>query len=299
MKTKHNKHKKSHYNKKHCTPFKKNKLSFSCLSHNSLIKIAKSMNKLGHKIKYNHISDKKLHKIISKEIEDKYKCKNEACWLNIKELMKQLKPSEVEYLQDYFRPHLPKELVKDYTEWLSNFDIEDALYKHSRNLHDFYFYGAVPIDFNKCSVSDLCRINIKKHLENQISKIGIVFNTDDSSGPGQHWMSMYIDLNGKNLDGSPGIYFFDSFGSNPSKEIKDLISKIKKQGKSINKEFIVFHNDKSYQKNTYACGFYCMHFLENMLQGIPFKRYLTSGLNDKKMKRYITQCYLHPEEIKC
>ena len=109
-------------------------------------------------------------------------------------------------------------------------------------------------------------------------------------------MSMYIDLKGINLD-SPGIYFFDSFAHKPTKEIKNLIHKIVNQGKKNDIEFVVSHNDKSYQRNTYACGFYCMHFIEHMLKGLPFKRYLNSGLNDNKMKRYINQCYLHPREI--
>ena len=31
------------------------------------------------------------------------------------------------------------------------------------------------------------------------TKLGIVFNTDESDQPGKHWISMYIDLEGKNF----------------------------------------------------------------------------------------------------
>ena len=58
-------------------------------------------------------------------------------------------------------------------------------------------------------------------------------------------------------------------------------------------------NNKSFQDNTYSCGFYSMHFMEHMLQGLPFHKYLKSGLSDKKMKEYISHCYLDPQEIKC
>ena len=73
------------------------------------------------------------------------------------------------------------EISKDYTEWLSNFDIEEVLYRHHRNLDDFYFYGAVPIDFKQCSVSQKisCKIDILEH-EKVKSKLGIVFNTDET-----------------------------------------------------------------------------------------------------------------------
>jgi hypothetical protein len=301
MTNRKNKHTKKQYKEKQCSPFKKNKLPYSCLSHKSLSKIAKALTQEKDVvIDYAHLDDKELYDTVSDVFANKYNCKSEACWVNIKELMKKLPSSEVEYLQDYFRPLLPKDLVKDYTEWLSNFDIQDVLSKHERNLNDFYFYGAVPIDFNKCSVShDLCKINIMDHKKKGENKLGIVFNTDKSNKPGEHWMAMYIDLIGNNLKDHPGIYFFDSFGSNPTKEIRELIKKIKHQGKKHNIKFIVAHNDKGYQNNTYACGFYCMHFIESMLKGISFNKYLKSNLNDKKMRRYINKCYLHPTEIKC
>ena len=90
---------------------------------------------------------------------------------------------------------------------------------------EFYFYGAVPIDFHKCSVSDLCSFNMKKHLKKGKTKIGIVFNTDPSNKDGKHWISMYIDLIGHNLDSNPGIYYFDSFGRKPPEEILKLAVK--------------------------------------------------------------------------
>ena len=59
---------KSHYNKKHCSPFKK-RLSYSCLSHKSLLKIAKALNKIkGLKIKYKGLNDKELYHKISNSI---------------------------------------------------------------------------------------------------------------------------------------------------------------------------------------------------------------------------------------
>ena len=55
----------------------------------------------------------------------------------------------------------------------------------------------------------------------------MVFNTDEDAGPGQHWFAMYVDVNGKNLNSQPGIYYFDSFASKPESEIKELIEKKK------------------------------------------------------------------------
>ena len=304
-KTKHKKtnHKKKHkqtkhHTGKHCSPFKKN-LTYSCLSHKALHNIVKAINKVnGITINYKGVSDEELYQEVCNVMENNFNCKTEACWLNIRKIMKNLSKKDVEHFKSHFRPHMPKEIVDDYTEWISNFDIEAVLKQYQEDLPYFHFYGAIPRDFSDCSVSDLCKIDIGKHLDRGEHKLGMVFNTDESDKPGKHWLSMFIDLNGSNLDGQPGIYHFDSFGSKPLKEMKDLIQKVEEQGKQRNMDFVVTNNDRSFQNNSYSCGFYSMHFMEYMLRGLPFQRYLKSGLTDKKMVDYQKHCYLHPEEIK-
>jgi hypothetical protein len=289
----------SHFKQKHCSP-KQDKLDFSCLSSDVLVKISKALNKLnGFQVKHEGVPEKVLYKKICNVMENNFNCKNEACWLNIRKLMNNLSSEDAKYFRDHFRPHMPKEIVDDYTKWISNFDIEAVLNQHHHESSGVYSYGAVPIDFKKCSVSsDLCKINLKRHINNKEDKLVIVFNTDDSSSPGEHWMGMYVDIFGKNLDNQPGIYFLDSFANKPMQEVTELINKLKKQGEDMNKEFIVTINDKPLQRNNFSCGFYCMHFLEHMIKGLSFKDYINSGLNDKKMIEYRNHCYLDPEEIK-
>ena len=289
--------KKSHFRKKHCSPTKK-RLSYSCLSKKLLLLFAKAINSIGDEtIIIKGKSNKYIYNRICHIMKHSFNCKTEACWLNIRKIMNQLSPKDVSLFKQYFRPQMPDDIVEDYTEWISNFDIESVMNQYHNDLNDFYFYGAVPIDFNKCSVSQLCKINLSQHISNGIRKIGIIFNTDKSNKSGKHWISMYIDIYGKNLNGQPGIYFFDSFASNLVKEIKDLIKLIKKQGDKHNIEFISTHNTKSIQNNTFSCGFYCMHFLEHMIRGHPFKKYIKSGLTDKKMIKYRNHCFLNPKEI--
>jgi len=290
----------THYEEHHCSP-KQDKLGFSCLSHDALIKIGKAINSLkGIELKYDGLPDKVLYKKICNVMQNNFNCKNEACWLNIRKLMNNLSSEDLKYFRTHFRPKMPEDIIDDYTKWISNYDIEAVLKQHHDETPGVYSYGAIPIDFKSCSVSsDLCKINLKEHIDKSEDKLAMVFNTDDSKGPGQHWIAMYVDVNGKNLDSQPGIYFFDSFASKPMKEVKDLIDKLKIQGSKLNKEFIVTINDKSLQKNNFSCGFYSMHFLEHMIKETPFSEYINSGLSDKKMIEYRNHCYLHPDEIKC
>ena len=286
---------KTHYRKKHCSP-KKGKLTYSCFTKSSLATIARSLNKLPN-IEINLDQDvSKIYEDINNVMKHNFNCNTEACWMSIRKFMNLLTSDQADIVRSHFRPHMPKDIADDYTKWISNYDIIDVLKQYHDEFEEFYSYGAVPIDFSKCSVSqDLCKISIHRHKQRGETKLGIVFNTDTSGGPGEHWICMFIDIDGVNLDGQPGIYYFDSFGEPPEKEIKQLIQKVQKETKD---RFAVFNNDKQFQKNTYSCGFYCMHFLEHMIQGKSFQEYKTSKVNDKVILRYRTHCFLHPNEIK-
>ena len=286
-----------------CSPFKQT-LSYSCLSSNALSMVAKAVHKFEPSLTLKQ-PDKQLYKDICEILKKSSTCNTEACWLQIRTLMNQLSPSERKYFRSHFRPHMPEELVNNYKEWISNYNIKEVIDQYHNDLPEFYSYGAVPLDFRKCSVSSLCTIDIKKHINKGEHKIGIIFNTDESDEPGEHWIAMYIDIAGKNLDGQPGIYYFDSFGHEPEQEITDLIERITNQSSNLQQpettnplEFIVTHNKKTIQNNSFSCGFYCMHFMEHMIKEYPFKKYLNSGLSDKVMIDYQRTCYLHPDEIK-
>lgn len=278
------------YKKDNCSPGETD-VSGSCLDKDTILKIAHCLNKLKHtNSEIMHINTKQspesIHGDICKEILKISDCSSEACWMKIKFLMDELGEHQEKFKKS-FKPLMPKEWLKDYNEWLSNFDIEDSIKQHLNTCNEFYFYGAVPIDFHNCSVSNLCRINIKEHLKNGKTKIGIVFNTDPSTESGEHWISMYIDLASHNFK-YPSIYYFDSFGRKPPIQVKNLIKKLKKQSrmkikKNKKKELLYFYNDHSFQTENSQCGMYAIHFIKNMINNTSFKDYLNMELTDELM----------------
>lgn len=283
------------YDTKQCTPHKTH-VCYSCFDEGSIRKIAKALNSCSNvDINIKEHNTHKLYNEVCNVIKEKFKCNTEACWTTIRTLMNKLSKKDVITLKKYFKPLLPKDLLKSYTEWLSNLDIDKVLKQYHENLSDFYYFDAEPIDFRKCNVSNkLCSFNIQDYLKKGYKKLAFVFNTDVSHGKGKHWISMYIDCTGINLNGQPGIYYFDSFGDKPMKEVLAFIDRIKCQSK---KKYIVSYNKRCHQNNTYACGFYCIHFIESMINGISFKKYVNSGINDKFMKEYIEHCFIHPKKI--
>ena len=289
------------FKKKHCAPGK-DTTDGSCLDEELIKKIAKIVNRMRKKDKdLPEINCKdpieKIHGCVCKTLQQITGCSSEACWLKIKTLMKHL-GKDKEKFKESFKPIMPEEWLEDYNAWLGTDDIENCLEQHQKTDKTFYFYGAEPIDFADCSVSNLCSFDMEKHLEKGQDKIGVVFNTDPHNKPGQHWMSLYMDLSGINIKGVPAIYYFDSYGRKPGKEVSKLIKKVKKQGEKCNNPVKYFYNDKEYQNKDAQCGMYCIHFIKEMQKGIDFKKFLNSGLSDKKMVEVRDDYFISPNEIK-
>ena len=204
--------------------------------------------------------------------------------MNMDKLMGLLGKKDKLQFKESFKPIMPKKWVNDYNTWLRTDDIEKCLDQHDKSDNHFYFYGAVPIDFNKCSVSDLCSFNLKKHISNGIRKIGIVFNTDPHNEPGEHWISAYIDIYGDNLNKIPGLYYYDSYGEGPPKEVKDLFQKIKKQGINLNKKFKV--NDLVIFESTVYPGVtenFCKKIIEKK-SNLSFNKDFFCGYSPERIK---------------
>ena len=156
------------FKKKHCAPGK-DTTDGSCLDEELIKKIAKIVNRMRKKDKdLPEINCKdpieKIHGCVCKTLQQITGCSSEACWLKIKTLMKHL-GKDKEKFKESFKPIMPEEWLEDYYAWLGTDDIENCLEQHQKTDKTFYFYGAEPIDFADCSVSNLCSFDMEKHLE--------------------------------------------------------------------------------------------------------------------------------------
>jgi len=213
---------------KYCAPGKGDK--FTCFSLNSLKKIADSWNTQNpDKIQYTN-NKKKLWNQLSEKFRKVSKCKGEWCWLD-SDILKNLNSDEIQ--NNTFRPRMPVSWKKKKNTWLSTIDIAKVLEQYHKQHKDFQFIGPVPIDFDKklspgiCVVNELCKLNIKKLYNNGKRKLGIVFNLDPHTSNGSHWVCMFCNFN------TGGIYYFDSYGYKPNKEISQLLKRIQIQGNNM------------------------------------------------------------------
>ena len=177
------------------------------------------------------------------------------------------------------KPSAPSSWDKNPEEWLSSLDIEAIEKEYTKVFPKYYFVGCVPIDFDKksstgkCLVSTLCSLNIKSLYEKGYDKIGIVFNTDVSTGPGQHWIALFADVDPQYE--YPRITYFDSYSHAPEKEIQRLMFRWKEQldgMKLHSKPTELSYNHTRHQYENSECGMYCIYFHLACIVGLPMDK---------------------------
>ncbi len=165
------------------------------------------------------------------------------------------------------RPKAPQEWAVNRYEWLSSDDI-DTIEKNFAELFPDYFYvGAVPMDFDlksetqECLVSALCSMKLPELYKKGKHRIGIVINTDPHDGPGQHWVAVFCDIRPE-LE-YPRMTYFDSYAQNPEPEIKILMKRWKEQWDREEvhpTEMKLTFNKTRHQYKDSECGMYCIYF---------------------------------------
>lgn len=257
-------------------------LGYTCYSKPILFKIKDSWNKKHptHKITSNdpYIIWKSLRSVMEHE----HACKRESCWLKhlcIKEGL----PSNVYDLT--FSPQMPKSWLNNPNEWLSSLDIVKVMKQWEQRYKHFKFIGPSPIDydthrmFGECVWDELCEFKLSEHLKKAHTKIGVIFNLDPHYKSGSHWVALFINDNKKT------IYYFDSYGDPPPKQIKKFINNTIKQSAELNTPYKYLENKRRHQFGDSECGMYSMYFITEMLKNRCFERFQNKKVTDGYMLR--------------
>ena len=268
-----------------CSPKPNNEINnFSCYTNRSLIKLRDMWNARHPDSKIITSSPKEIHKMLSEKLMNA--CNKESCWLKQKADFGNV----INDLADSFAPLSPPEWKKNPNEWLSSDDIMKVMKQYEKAYKCFDFIGPTPIDFDKrklygeCVWDELCNFSLKEQIKEGKTKIGIIFNTDTHDKPGQHWISMFINIKKKS------IFFFDSTGDKPPKEINVFVKRLKEQGLNL-KPKINFKYDSNegveHQYGNTECGVYSLYFIVHMLEDKTTEHYLkTHILKDEYINKF-------------
>lgn len=268
-----------------CSPKEKDKINkFSCYTDETLIKLRDLWNERhpDKPIKTNNTQE--IHKILTDKLSKV--CNKESCWLKQKFTQNKLD----EAISDSFAPESPNEWEKNPNEWLTSSDIINVMKQYEKAYKCFDFIGPSPIDFDtkkmfgECVWDELCNFSLSEQIKKGKTKIGIIFNTDPHTRPGEHWISMFINIKkGK-------IFFFDSVGNPIPELIMVFVNKIIEQGQNLNPKInFIFdqnHPVEHQYKNT-ECGIYSLFFIIHMLEDKITEHYLkTHILKDEYMEKF-------------
>jgi hypothetical protein len=174
------------------------------------------------------------------------------------------------------RPKAPDAWMVNPTEWLSSLDIEKVSKEYQKLFKNYIFLGCIPIDFDlksptgKCLVDALCSTNLKELYRKGKTQIGIVFNTDVHTGPGEHWIGLFCDIRPE-LE-YPRVTYFDSYGEEPEKEVQRLMKRWKEEWELTgvhDKPMVTTYNKIQHQFKDSECGIYSLYFHYCCLNEIP------------------------------
>ena len=261
---------KKFYNLK-CSP--KSNYNYTCYSKKHIMRLKKKFNKT-HTTKIKKKSKKKIWLSLKNEFKDK--CYDEKCWLT------QLNKGNKKLANKIFAPDSPEEWKKKPNSWLSTTDINNVIRQYEQKYKQFVCLGVTPSDFyfkfkdGNCVCNSLCNFDLKKYLN---KKIGVVFNIDTHSSGGSHWVALFIYPK-KQL-----LYYFNSTGENPIRNINKFIKKVKEQGKKLNIHFKYEYNKIPHQKKNTECGIYVLFFLISMLKARNPKLF-TNIISDEEIFKY-------------
>lgn len=273
----------------------------SCFSTESLVRIANTYNRL-HPHSRSRIPDSAIasgsRKPLIKAVRSVFldQCSkgllphhHDACILQTdvgKSLVHQLPKEEATAPP----PKAPNNALLKDKPW-NTYEVNTAMEHVERKYPHFIFLETTPIDFaatdefGKCTVSELCRFDIRNVARKGKTSFGIVFNTHTHDRPGGHWICIYCCL----LTGR--ICYYDSYGFLPENEILVFMKSVAEQYQThYGKHMTLLYNDYPNQKGGVECGTFCIVFLDFMASHGDLRKAVTTirdETNVKRLRKYI------------
>jgi hypothetical protein len=282
----------------YCSPNVNIKKHYTCFDYNELQQIALAFNIYIQKNKIcpqlnknsNKLTDKRICKIkrlinINKPQRElwysiynrlKYICPYEYCWVDL-DFINNIEDKYLKEKLKYFT-FKPK-ITQGMNAWLTTQDINNVMQQYQDFYSSFKFLGALPSDFYK-----LISVDFSKIFDH--NQIGIIFNLDNHTQKGSHWVSFLIDNENKTIE------YYDSAGKYPNKNIQQFIDKIHNYISKRGLVYKIHYNTVRHQLENNECGVYAIYFIICRLSGRSFNNIVKNGPKDKDMNHFRQYIFL-------
>ena len=256
-----------------CSPItSKDSPTYSCFTNDAIMRIGTKWN-IRHPGSKIQLTDPRS---VWLQLREKMRgsCYTESCW--VRNHLANAFPELSDLINHSFSPKAPESWNNNPIEWLTSDDISKVMKQYEDAYPCFRFLGPSPINYSQIledGVSvwpEIAELNVKQLMKEGIFKIGFVFNTHPHYKEGEHWISVFVNLKEKY------IFFMDSNGVQPPKQVRALVSEIKKQCRALGLNMQVIYNKKQHQKKNTECGIYSLFTIINLLNGQFTPKDLTS-----------------------
>lgn len=201
---------------------------------------------------------------------EKTNCDSESC------LIKKVIVNNDVILDKYFKPEGPR----NDTSLLDNYNIDNVLKQWTEIYPKFYFIKFQMIDFEEMK-TELATVNILDIIKNGYKSMGVVLNTDVSSGKGIHWFCLYCEFK-SNMN---TLEYFNSSGRMPRDEVLAWLNKTNSilNDNGIKSNIVIASNIQHQIDSETECGPYSLYYIWSRLNKVSYKEFDNKRIPDKKM----------------
>lgn len=251
-------------------------------------------------------------------------CQGEACILDHPEFVGGLTPdARLTVKQDLalrFKPVGPR----DTTALLSNYDIDGTLQQWALKFPQFYCCPFAMADFEtaggglaQVSLPDVYRGSEPlqlggRRIRRPCRTFACVLNTDVSSGPGQHWVAVFVDMRGepdlrsdnRRSEGASNsrqpwsVEYFNSAGNPPFQSVArwmESTARALREAFPAREVQTVPVTRVVHQHSRTECGPYSLFYIRARLDGVPYEQFRRDKVTDAEMTQFRSHLFRRAE----
>lgn len=222
-------------------------------------------------------------------LKKKYDCDTEVCILSQPDVKNIIGPENVQnIINNYFKPTGPR----NNNRWFSNVDIDSVLNQiQQKYINKHFLHINFQMSDFETTQTELATLDWPAKHKEQYRSFGTVFNTDVSTGGGQHWLAIFASFD--DLDEQFTLEYFNSSGELPMNQISTWMKRVKHQWQPYFKKPIVdiVVTRIINQIDNWNCGSYSLYYIISRLNGVPYTYFKTNLIGDENMQLFRTYLF--------
>jgi hypothetical protein len=195
---------------------------------------------------------------------------------------------------------------RESTQLLNNFNIDETLRRWARVFPEFHPCPFAMMDFDRTR-EPFATVDLVAVLEGRAAAdlgpglgvvrrparcFGCVVNTDVSSGPGKHWVAVFVDCRDAR---AWSVEYFNSAGNPPPKAMVGWMERQRARladyaGAAANVVAVPV-TDMDHQESQTECGLYALFYIRRRLEGTPYQFFFEHRVADEAMTAFRTYVF--------